>query len=88
MFVDFAGFFENLDICCGSYKNGVRFYCGNNLLKNGTQFFVDPCKDPSRHISWDGIHYTDAANRWIANQIINGYFSDTKIPITQACYRH
>ncbi|GMN42617.1 hypothetical protein TIFTF001_011828 [Ficus carica] len=81
------GFFENLDICCGSYKNGVRFYCGNNLLKNGTQFFVDPCKDPSRHISWDGIHYTEAANRWIAKQIINGYFSDTKIPITQACYR-
>ncbi|XP_062105616.1 GDSL esterase/lipase At5g14450-like [Humulus lupulus] len=82
------GFYENLNICCGSFKDGVRKYCGNNFLKNGTQFFVDPCKDPSMHISWDGIHYTEAANRWITNQIIKGSFSDPKFPISKACYRH
>ncbi|KAM6549721.1 hypothetical protein CsatB_021397 [Cannabis sativa] len=82
------GFYENLNICCGSFKDGVRKYCGNNILKNGTQYFVDPCKDPSLHISWDGIHYTEAANRWITNQIIKGSFSDPKFPISQACIRH
>ncbi|PON36614.1 Lipase [Parasponia andersonii] len=82
------GFYENLDICCGSYKNGVRTYCGINLLPNGTQIFIDPCKDPSLHISWDGIHYTEAANHWIANQIIKGSFSDPKIPISYACFRN
>ena len=88
MLCDSAGFFENLDICCGSFKNGVRTYCGNNLLKNGTVIYIEPCKDPSLHISWDGIHYTEAANQWIANQIINGYFSEPKIPLKHACYRN
>ncbi|KAL5572810.1 hypothetical protein UlMin_022407 [Ulmus minor] len=82
------GFSESLDICCGSYKNNVRKWCGNNLLPNGTQFFVAPCEDPSKHISWDGVHYTEGANNWIADRIISGYFSDPKIPISHACYRH
>jgi hypothetical protein len=28
-------------------------------------------------IIWDGIHYTEAANKWIFQQIVNGHFWDT-----------
>ncbi|KAE8662901.1 hypothetical protein F3Y22_tig00113124pilonHSYRG00360 [Hibiscus syriacus] len=46
------------------------------------------CKDPSSYISWDGVYFTEAANRWIANLLFNGSISDPPppIPITHACY--
>ena len=35
------------------------------------KIFGTACADPSLYISWDGVHYTEVANRWIANRLIN-----------------
>ncbi|XP_023551264.1 GDSL esterase/lipase At3g27950-like isoform X2 [Cucurbita pepo subsp. pepo] len=78
------GFVKNpVKFCCGSYY-GYHIDCGKREVVNGT-VYGNPCKDPSRHISWDGIHYSEAANLWIANHILNGSFSDPPLPIDKAC---
>ncbi|PON46445.1 Lipase [Trema orientale] len=82
------GFLDKASICCGYHKDNEHVWCGNNGKFNGTQVYADSCEDPSLYVSWDGVHYTEAANHWIANHILNGSFSDPPVPITHACYRH
>ncbi|KAK7339619.1 hypothetical protein VNO77_20297 [Canavalia gladiata] len=81
------GFVDPSKICCGYHEGGNHLYCGNYKAKinNGTEIFAGSCEDPSSHISWDGVHYTEAANSWIANRIVNGSFSDPPLPITRSC---
>ncbi|WRX14305.1 GDSL lipase/esterase - like 10 [Theobroma cacao] len=38
-------------------------------------------------INWDGTHLTEAANKWIFEQIANGSFSDQPLPLRIACNR-
>ena len=45
------------------------------------------CDDPSVRVVWDGIHYTEAANKFIFEQISTGAFSDPPIPLKMACHR-
>ncbi|RZC49346.1 hypothetical protein C5167_017774 [Papaver somniferum] len=78
------GFVDPLDFCCGSYY-GIHVGCGEMVTVNGT-VYGKPCANPEAHISWDGIHYSEAANHWIAKYIINGSMSDSSIPINQACH--
>ncbi|PRQ53906.1 putative alpha-L-fucosidase [Rosa chinensis] len=78
------GFVDPFDFCCGSYK-GYHIDCGKKAIVNGT-VYGNPCNNPSRHISWDGIHYSQAANILLANQIINGSLSDPPVSITEACH--
>ncbi|XP_048139667.1 GDSL esterase/lipase At3g27950-like [Rhodamnia argentea] len=52
---------------------------------NGTTIHGDACGDPQDRISWDGIHFTDAANSWIASRILNGSMSDPPVPVANAC---
>ncbi|KAK2647798.1 hypothetical protein Ddye_015287 [Dipteronia dyeriana] len=63
------GFVDPMNFCCGS------------CYGNGK---VD-CDHPSMHISWDSIHYSEAANFWVARHILNGSFSDPPLPIHKAC---
>lgn len=56
-----AGFREDvLTVCCGgpgrNYNGDV--YCGDALATT--------CGDPSASLYWDGVHFTEAANRHIA----------------------
>lgn len=88
LFFDFAGFLDKAAICCGYHKDNDHVWCGNKGKFNGTEVYADSCKDPSLYISWDGVHYTEAANHWLANHILNGSFSDPQVPISRACYRH
>ncbi|XP_041011072.1 GDSL esterase/lipase At5g14450-like isoform X2 [Juglans microcarpa x Juglans regia] len=77
------GFANPLGYCCGHFGDyNVR--CGEKAL-NGTEVFGVSCSNLSVYISWDGVHYSHAANRWIANQILDGKLSDPPIPITEAC---
>lgn len=78
-----AGFVSPLEFCCGSYY-GYHIDCGKKAIINGT-VYGNPCKNPSQHISWDGIHYSQAANQWIAKQILYGSFSDPPVSIENAC---
>lgn len=59
--------FTGLKTCCGSegpYNFNGSAICGNPG--------VIACNDPSKYISWDGIHLTEAAYRWIAQSLMNG----------------
>ncbi|BAU01018.1 hypothetical protein LR48_Vigan10g272500 [Vigna angularis] len=78
------GFTSPLEFCCGSYY-GYHINCGKKAIVNGT-VYGNPCKNPSQHVSWDGIHYSQAANQWVAKRILYGAFSDPPIPIGQACF--
>ncbi|KAM7269654.1 hypothetical protein ACFE04_025151 [Oxalis oulophora] len=76
------GFVSNLGYCCGDLE---VVFCSDTAIVNGTTVFGSACKDPSKYISWDGIHYTEAANRWIADRIIDGSLSDPEISLGELC---
>ncbi|KAI9078057.1 hypothetical protein K1719_039982 [Acacia pycnantha] len=78
------GFVSPMLFCCGSYY-GYYVFCGTKVKVNGT-VYGNPCKNPSEHVSWDGIHYSQAANLWIAKRILSGSFSDPPVPIGNACF--
>ncbi|KAL3526366.1 hypothetical protein ACH5RR_011022 [Cinchona calisaya] len=82
------GFEEPFKICCGIHGTGIDVGCGNTTIINGAQVYGGSCAKPSAVISWDGVHFTDRANTWIATHILDGSFSDPPIPITRACHRH
>ncbi|XP_057720175.1 GDSL esterase/lipase At5g14450-like [Arachis stenosperma] len=81
------GFVDPSEICCGYHEDGYHVNCGNKAMIKGKEIYAGSCKDPSKYISWDGVHYTEAANRWIANRILNGSLSDPPLPITHSCKR-
>ncbi|KAB2032905.1 hypothetical protein ES319_D05G410700v1, partial [Gossypium barbadense] len=59
------GFKETLKACCGTgglYNYNLSRACGYPPLRQC-------CNDPSSYMSWDGIHYTEAVNRLIANVV-------------------
>jgi phospholipase/lecithinase/hemolysin len=55
-----------LAACCGGGGGPYNF--------NSTTFCGTPgstaCADPSKFISWDGVHFTEAANKYLARGII------------------
>ncbi|KAJ7970747.1 GDSL esterase/lipase [Quillaja saponaria] len=75
-------------ICCGYFENNARVPCGAKAIINGSEVYGASCANPSLHLSWDGVHSTEAANKWVANHVLNGSASDPPIPITQACHRY
>lgn len=86
-----AGFEHPLLTCCGhggKYNYNVHLGCGGKITVNNTEILVGKsCKDPSKRICWDGVHYTEAANKWVFDQIVEGAFSDPPIPLRLACQK-
>ncbi|EYU44799.1 hypothetical protein ABFS82_08G007300 [Erythranthe guttata] len=80
------GFEDSFTICCGYHGIGYDVWCGNKGNVNGSEVTGGSCSNPSAVISWDGVHYTEAANRWIATRIVSGSFSDPPVPISRACF--
>ncbi|XP_057415586.1 GDSL esterase/lipase At3g26430-like isoform X2 [Lotus japonicus] len=84
------GFDKGVIACCGhggkyNFNNGAR--CGASKMVNGKKVVIaKSCKDPSVRILWDGIHYTEAANNWVFQQIANGSFSDPPMSLTRVCH--
>ncbi|KAM1510337.1 hypothetical protein ACFX10_019403 [Malus domestica] len=84
------GFELPLVACCGyggnyNYSNSVE--CGATVKVNGSQIFVGSCKRPSARVIWDGIHYAEAAAKFVFDKISTGEFSDPPLPFKQACHR-
>lgn len=83
-----AGFERAGKMCCGYEWEDKHVWCGQKASINGSEVVAGSCEDPSIFVSWDGVHYTEAANRWISEHIISGLLSDRpNVPITHACYR-
>ncbi|XP_027105478.1 GDSL esterase/lipase At1g28580-like [Coffea arabica] len=69
---------EVLKACCGA--GGPYNY--NSTVPCGYQPAAS-CDDPSLYVSWDGLHLTEAAYRWIARGLLEGPFSTP--PINTVC---
>ncbi|KAL1314208.1 hypothetical protein HN51_040979 [Arachis hypogaea] len=86
------GFEEPLRACCGhggKYNYNLHVGCGGKVKIKGKEVMIaKPCKNPAVRISWDGVHYTEAANKWIFDKIVDGSFSDPPIPLNMACHKN
>ncbi|PIN04926.1 Alpha-L-fucosidase [Handroanthus impetiginosus] len=75
------GFTSPLMACCGSgrppYSYDRRVSCGFP----GYQV----CDQASRFVSWDGVHYTEAANEHIASKILSMDYSTPRVPFGFFC---
>ncbi|KAL5762253.1 hypothetical protein ACOSP7_018517 [Xanthoceras sorbifolium] len=63
-------FVEPFKACCGS--GGGPFNFNTNSMCGA--FGTSACKDPNRFISWDGIHFTEAMHRQLADLFLNQGF--------------
>jgi hypothetical protein len=85
------GFQHPLVACCGhggKYNFNRYVKCGAKKTINGKEILMaNSCKDPSVRVNWDGVHFTEAANKWIFEQIADGSFSDPPISLQIACQR-
>ncbi|XP_019455186.1 PREDICTED: esterase-like [Lupinus angustifolius] len=83
--------FELPHVACCGYGGEYNFdsgeYCGGTINVNGTNILVGSCKNPSARILWDGIHYTEAANKVVFDKISTGAFSDPPVPLNMTCHR-
>ncbi|KAJ6774235.1 ESTERASE-LIKE ISOFORM X1 [Salix purpurea] len=77
--------------CCGyggMYNYSSSAGCGATITVNETHITVGSCDDPSVRVIWDGIHYTEAANKFVFERISTGAFSDPPVPFNLACHRN
>ena len=52
-----------------------RVSCGLTEILNGTTVTAKGCNDSTVYVNWDGVHYTEAANQYVALQILTGNYS-------------
>ncbi|GJU61195.1 GDSL esterase/lipase-like protein [Tanacetum coccineum] len=85
------GFGDPFLVCCGhggryNFNNARR--CGSTKMVKGKEILIaNSCEEPSSRILWDGIHFTEAANKWIYEQIADGAFSDPPVSLKMACHK-
>uniref|UniRef100_A0A0E0PPQ3 Esterase n=1 Tax=Oryza rufipogon TaxID=4529 RepID=A0A0E0PPQ3_ORYRU len=75
-----------LKACCGT-GGTYNFNVSSACALPG----VVACKDPSASISWDGIHYTEAINRFVAKGWLYGSIMELKLVFSIAfifCLSH
>ncbi|KAL3683305.1 hypothetical protein R1sor_001327 [Riccia sorocarpa] len=74
------GFQFQTKACCGvpnnEYNFDLRVNCGLSNVFDGVNLTAVKCSDPNQYVVWDGVHNTDAANRYIANQFFSGRYFD------------
>ncbi|KAK7391969.1 hypothetical protein VNO78_20394 [Psophocarpus tetragonolobus] len=77
------GFEQPIMACCGyggpPLNCDSRVSCGLTKILNGTTITAKGCNDSSGYVSWDGTHYTEAANQYVASQILTGNYSNTPL---------
>ncbi|KAL1826776.1 hypothetical protein ACET3Z_005188 [Daucus carota] len=84
------GFTHPLESCCGyggKYKFEENSLCGSTIIVNGTQFVVEPCERPAEYINYEGVTYTEAADRITSARISSGKFSHPPNSLRAACQK-
>ncbi|KAL8043783.1 hypothetical protein ABFX02_08G007400 [Erythranthe guttata] len=81
------GFGDSMRICCGYHKRNVHVWCGQRQMINGSMVFGGARGSHARCVSWDGVHYSQAANNWVANHVLYGSYSDPPMPLSRACLK-
>lgn len=73
-----AGFKEGLGACCGygglPLNYDSRVMCGQSVVLNGSVVKGEACTNTTQYVNWDGNHYTEAANHYIASKILTGNY--------------
>nr|GMD83261.1 GDSL esterase/lipase At1g28590-like [Ipomoea batatas] len=72
------GFYSTISACCGV---GGPYNYNNNVGCKVPESSV--CEHPSSYVSWDGIHLTEAAYKWIAHGLLKGTYMTPRI--SDAC---
>lgn len=79
------GFKGSLVSCCGhggKYNYNKHIGCGKKVVVKGKEIYIGkPCDEPDKAVVWDGVHFTQAANKFIFDKII-------AIGLSMACHRH
>ncbi|KAJ4798164.1 GDSL esterase/lipase [Rhynchospora pubera] len=83
------GFFYSTKACCG-YGGGIHnynpaVYCGNSKVIKGQNVTATACVDPQNYISWDGIHPTEAANKYVTWALLDGSRSRPTFNFSKFC---
>lgn len=90
-YIDIAGFSETIKNCCGfggRYNFNLKQGCGAKEVANGTEVLLGKaCEKPGEYVVWDGVHFTEAANKFIYDNIVSGAYSDPPTPLDMACHR-
>lgn len=78
MYINVAGFSssknETFRACCGTgepYNVDEHAPCGS--------LTSTICSDPSKHINWDGAHFTEEAYKLIAKGLVEGPFASPSL---------
>lgn len=70
------GFEESLMGCCGYGGPPTNFNssipCGSMVVLKGETFRSNLCHNSTKYLSWDGTHYGQSANRFVASQVLTG----------------
>jgi len=80
----FAGFEQPFMACCGyggpPFNYDSRVSCGlTTIILNGTTITAKGCNDSGVYVSWDGTHYTEASNQYVASRILTRNYSNTHL---------
>ncbi|KAL0807111.1 hypothetical protein Bca101_099603 [Brassica carinata] len=77
------GFKRSLVACCGhggKYNYNKNIGCGKKVTVKGKEIYIGkPCDEPDKAVIWDGVHFTQAANKFIFDKIAAG--------LSMACHR-
>uniref|UniRef100_A0A0C9S7M8 TSA: Wollemia nobilis Ref_Wollemi_Transcript_13169_1560 transcribed RNA sequence n=1 Tax=Wollemia nobilis TaxID=56998 RepID=A0A0C9S7M8_9CONI len=83
------GFKQTTRACCGvgggkyNYMNSLE--CAATGTLNGRTVKAGSCPDPASYINWDGVHWTDQANRLLTRAIIQGNYFEPAFNLASQC---
>ncbi|KAG6541967.1 hypothetical protein Mapa_016604 [Marchantia paleacea] len=79
------GFTEGIRPCCGiggGYNYDPKRSCATSYTADGEHIQVQACANVSKHVVWDGVHFTERANQILMNALLSGLYFHPSFQIT------